>query len=177
MGGMGGPHQRVVPPIKGLSTLIPKFLSPPPQRTLISLIVKLQSKSSQTWSWLCITPVTTRTRICPTKNLSCYGPDFDETLKVASWGHLEQILTVNVTFVQATFAQVTFVHRRLEEAWGGEVEIPPHVPQALRVVVLEGVLEVLSLLSTMTRTWVCDTINRWATIGGLGQSSYSTGLF
>ena len=42
--------------------------------------------------------------------LSCYWPDFDETLKVASWEHLEQILTVTVTVVQATFAHVTFVH-------------------------------------------------------------------
>ena len=36
----------------------------------------------------------------------------DETLKVASWEHLEQILTVTVIFVQATFVQVTFVHIR-----------------------------------------------------------------
>ena len=37
--------------------------------------------------------------------LSCYWPDFDETLKVGSWEHLEQIPTVMVTF-----AQVTFIH-------------------------------------------------------------------
>ena len=41
--------------------------------------------------------------------LSCYWPDFDETLKVASCEHLEQILTVTVTFVQATFVLGTFV--------------------------------------------------------------------
>ena len=46
----------------------------------------------------------------PTKKLSCYWPDFDDTLKVASWEHLEQILTVMVTFIQATFVQVTFDH-------------------------------------------------------------------
>ena len=44
--------------------------------------------------------------------LSCYWPDFDETLMVGSWEHLEQTLTVTVTFVQATFAQTTFVHIR-----------------------------------------------------------------
>ena len=71
--------------------------------------------SLKTWSWLCFTPVTTTRRTTtrtPTKNLSCYWPDFDDTLKVASWEHLEQILTVTVTFVQATFVQVTFVHIR-----------------------------------------------------------------
>ena len=44
--------------------------------------------------------------------LSCYWHDFDETLKVGSWEHLEQIPTVTVTFVQATFVLVTFVHIR-----------------------------------------------------------------
>ena len=41
------------------------------------------------------------------RNLS--GPDFDETLKIGSWEHLEQIPTVTVTFVQAIFVQATFV--------------------------------------------------------------------
>ena len=37
--------------------------------------------------------------ICPYQEyLSCYWPDFDETLKVGSWEHLEQIPTVTVTF-------------------------------------------------------------------------------
>ena len=31
--------------------------------------------------------------------LSCYWPDFDETLKVGSWEHLEQIQTGRVPFV------------------------------------------------------------------------------
>ena len=44
--------------------------------------------------------------------LSCYWPDFDETLKVGSWEHLEQTLTVTGTFVQATFVPATFVHIR-----------------------------------------------------------------
>ena len=48
----------------------------------------------------------------PTKNLSCYWLDFDDTLKVAFWEHLEQILTVMLTFVQATYVQVTFDHIR-----------------------------------------------------------------
>ena len=44
--------------------------------------------------------------------LSCYWPDFDETLKVGSWEHLEKIPIVMVTFVQATFVLATFVHIR-----------------------------------------------------------------
>ena len=38
-----------------------------------------------------------------------YCTDFDQTLKVGSWEHLEQIPTVTVTFVQAIFFQATFV--------------------------------------------------------------------
>ena len=41
--------------------------------------------------------------------LSCYRPNFDQTIKLSSWNHLEQILTVTVTFVQATFILATFV--------------------------------------------------------------------
>ena len=37
-------------------------------------------------------------------------PNFDQTLKVGSWDHLEQIPTVMITFVQVTFALATFVH-------------------------------------------------------------------
>ena len=44
--------------------------------------------------------------------LNCYWPDFDQTLKVGPCEHLEQIPTVTVTFVQATFVLVTFVHIR-----------------------------------------------------------------
>ena len=44
--------------------------------------------------------------------LSCYRPDFDETLQVGSWEHIEQIPTVTVTFVQAAFVLATFVHIR-----------------------------------------------------------------
>ena len=44
--------------------------------------------------------------------LSCYGPDFDETLKVGSCEHLEQIPTVRVTFVHATLVLTTYVHIR-----------------------------------------------------------------
>ena len=43
--------------------------------------------------------------------ISCYWPDFDETLQVGSWEHLEKIPTVTVTFVQAIFVQA-FVHIR-----------------------------------------------------------------
>ena len=41
--------------------------------------------------------------------LSCYWPDFDETLNEGSWEHLGQIPTVTATFVQTTFVQATFV--------------------------------------------------------------------
>ena len=42
--------------------------------------------------------------------LSSYLPDFDQTLKVGSWDPLYKILTVMMTFVQATFVLATFVH-------------------------------------------------------------------
>ena len=45
--------------------------------------------------------------ICPYQEyLSCYWPDFDETLKEGSWEHLEQIPTATVTFVHATFVHI-----------------------------------------------------------------------
>ena len=44
--------------------------------------------------------------------LSCYGLNFDETLKVGSCEHLEQIPTVMVIFAQAPFVLATFVHIR-----------------------------------------------------------------
>ena len=44
--------------------------------------------------------------------LSYHWPHFDQTLKIGYWDHLEQILSVAVTFVQATFVLVTFVHIR-----------------------------------------------------------------
>ena len=44
--------------------------------------------------------------------LSCYWPNFDQTLNVGSWEHLEEIPNVTVTFVQATFVLATFVHIR-----------------------------------------------------------------
>ena len=54
--------------------------------------------------------------ICPYQEyLSCYWPNFDETLKVDSCDYLEQISTVAVTFVQATFVQTTFVHIRISQ--------------------------------------------------------------
>ena len=45
----------------------------------------------------------------PTKYLSCYWPDFDQTLNVGTWEPLEQIPTVTVTFVNATFVLVTYI--------------------------------------------------------------------
>ena len=42
--------------------------------------------------------------------LSCYWSDFDQTLNVSPWEHLQLIPTVTVSFVHATFVLVTFVH-------------------------------------------------------------------
>ena len=51
--------------------------------------------------------------VCPYKEyLSCYLPNFDETLEVGSWEHLEQIPTVRVTFVHTIFVLATYVHIR-----------------------------------------------------------------
>ena len=62
-------------------------------------------------------------QICPhQKYLSCYWPNFDETLNVASSKHLEQILTIKLTFVQATFVLATFVHMR--NIWEHLEQIP-----------------------------------------------------
>ena len=45
--------------------------------------------------------------ICPYQEyLSCYWPDFDQTLKVGSLDYLEQISTIAVTFVQVTFVHI-----------------------------------------------------------------------
>ena len=47
--------------------------------------------------------------------LNSYWPNLDQTLKVGSWDHLEQISTVKmifVTFVQATFVLVAIAHIR-----------------------------------------------------------------
>ena len=49
--------------------------------------------------------------ICPYQEyLSCYSSDFYETLKVVAWEYLEQIPTIKLTLVQATFVLATFVH-------------------------------------------------------------------
>ena len=45
-----------------------------------------------TWKWLCTTTTTTTETQCQ-QYLICYWPDFDKTLKVGSWTHLEQILS------------------------------------------------------------------------------------
>ena len=44
--------------------------------------------------------------------LSYYKHDFDQALKIGSCDHLEQIPTVTMTIVQATFVLPTFVHIR-----------------------------------------------------------------
>ena len=44
-----------------------------------------------------------------TLKLSCHWPDFGGTLKEDSWEHIEQIPTVAVIFIQATYVLATFV--------------------------------------------------------------------
>ena len=51
------------------------------------------------------------------RNISAVtDPDFDQALNVVSWDYLEQNLAVAVTFVQATFVLVTFVHIKIISA-------------------------------------------------------------
>ena len=38
--------------------------------------------------------------------LNCDQPDFDQTLKVSSWEHLEEIPTIKSTYVKATFVHI-----------------------------------------------------------------------
>ena len=52
----------------------------------------------------------------PTKYLSCYWPNFDQTLNMGFWEHLEQIPTVTVKFVLATLVLLTFVYIRDKSA-------------------------------------------------------------
>ena len=48
------------------------------------------SRGLKIWSWLCFTPVTrTRTRTTTPKYIIFYWPDFDQTLNVGSWEHLD----------------------------------------------------------------------------------------
>ena len=55
--------------------------------------------------------------ICPyQEHLSCYWPNFDQTLKVGAWDYIELISTVTVTFVEATFVLATFVYIRNKSA-------------------------------------------------------------
>ena len=51
----------------------------------------------------------TTTQTLRQQYLSCYWPDFDQTLNKGSWEHKQQITTVTTTFVQATFILGTFV--------------------------------------------------------------------
>ena len=96
------------------STLLPPFFV-----ISIGYCQKLNLTSPQrlgfTRKWLCNHPhhhLPPPTHTQCQQYLSCYWPDFDETLKGGSWEHIEQITTVTVTFVQATFVKVTFVHIR-----------------------------------------------------------------
>ena len=73
----------------------------------------LNTRLGLTRKWLCIPPTPPHpTETQCQQYLSCYWPDVDETLKVGSCEHLEQIPTVRVTFVHATFVLATYVHIR-----------------------------------------------------------------
>ena len=54
-----------------------------------------------------ITTTTTKRTRTPTSYLSCYWPNLDQSLKVGTWEHLEQISAVTGTFVQATFLHIS----------------------------------------------------------------------
>ena len=78
----------------------------------------IQPKLGLTRKWLCKPPhPTTPPQKLNVRNISAVtDPDFDQALNVVSWDYLEQILAVPVTFVQATFVLVTFVHIKIISA-------------------------------------------------------------
>ena len=53
-----------------------------------------------------ITPPPKSTQTHYWQYLSCFWPDFDQTLKVGSWDPFEQFPTVTLTFVKATFVHI-----------------------------------------------------------------------
>ena len=65
------------------------------------------------------------------RNISAASDPIDETLKVASWEHLEQILTIKLTFFQATFVMVIFVHIRNISALTGPIFIKLFGPKLI----------------------------------------------
>ena len=70
------------------------------------------SRTDSNWpSYICIGNIICPGNICPYQEyFNCYQPDLDQTLKEGSWKHLEEIPTVMVIFVQATYVLATFVH-------------------------------------------------------------------
>ena len=67
-------------------------------RKLFSLGPKLNTKIS-----FHTTTTTHHKELLDQQYLSCYWPDFDETLKVGSWEHLEQIPIVRLTFAHVEY--------------------------------------------------------------------------
>ena len=82
----------------------------PPQKLNvrnISAVTDLLSNFKPRFLGLSRTDFNRRSIICPYQEyLSCYLPNFEKTLKVGSWDYLEQIPSVTVTFVQATFVHI-----------------------------------------------------------------------
>ena len=102
-----------MPKSGGKSVEIKKFVL---QKKILEVILSkpqpnLNTRLGLTIEWLCEPHHHPKETQCQ-QYLSCYWPDFDETLKVGSCEHLEQIPTVMVTFVHATFALATYVHIR-----------------------------------------------------------------
>ena len=92
------------------------FSPPPPIETLSQIFsifyFDASPKSGLTWNWLCTPTTTTHCHKLNVSNISAVITRFDQTWKIGSLDHLEQIPSVTVTFVHATFVHVTFVHIR-----------------------------------------------------------------
>ena len=92
------------------------FFFTPPIETLSQIFwifyFDASPKSGLTWNWLCTPTTTTHRRKLNVSNISAVITRFDQTWKIGSLDHLEQIPSVTVTFVHATFVHVTFVHIR-----------------------------------------------------------------
>ena len=103
--------------------------------------------------------------------LSCYWPNFHETLKVGSWEHLEHIPTVTVTFVQTTFLQVTFVHIRNIRFWQ-QFKVSFLGPPTVRITFAEAKYVLATFLQISNISVVNDQILTFGTqfFGGLNFS-------
>ena len=113
-------------------------------------IVRTPTLSSTQWlgltrKWLCIPhPTTTETQY--QQYLSCYWPDFNETLKVGSCEHLEQIPTVDICAGNIYPVYIYTYQEYLSCCW-------PDFDETLKV----GSWEHLEQIPTVTVTFVLAT--------------------